>query len=214
MSKLIIVTTLLASLLIISASQTIIVNYGCKSYSKDGQTCLLCSDRFYMDGTGICQPVSSSCKSYNSSTGACLTCYDGYFLADVICAFGSIASSNSDPYCLKVVNQTCTQCSKGFYLLNNTCLMVNPLCKSFDYTKLDCLICYSGYSLTSTGNCEISAVSSLAAGCSQFNNSVCIKCSNGYYFDSNKTCVLADTLCKSFDQSNGDCLSCYAGFKL
>lgn len=214
MSKLIIATILLASFAIIGFAQTIVINYGCKSYSKDGTTCVLCSDRFYMDGSGICQPVSSACKTYDPSNGACLTCYDGYFLADVICAFGSLPSASSDPYCLKVVNQTCSQCSRGFYLSNSTCVMVNPLCKDFDYTRLVCTGCYSGYSLSSDNTCGVSAASNLAVGCSQFNNSICIKCSNGYYFDVNKVCTLADTLCRSFDQSNGDCLSCYSGFNL
>lgn len=169
-----------------------------------------------MDQANICQPVSSTCKTYDSTNGACLSCYDGYFLADIICAFGTAPGSvvTYDPYCLKVVNQTCTQCSKGFYLLNKKCEAVNPLCKTFDYTALVCTACYSGYALSSSGNCEVSNAGNTAAGCSQFNNSVCVKCSNGYYFDSNRTCTLADTLCKGFDQNNGDCLSCYAGYKL
>jgi hypothetical protein len=139
---------LLASLVAVALSQSIVVNYGCKSYSKDGTKCLLCSDRFYMDQSGICQPVSSNCKTYNSTNGACLSCYGGYFLADVICVFGTLPSSSSatyDPYCLNVTNGACSQCSKGFYLLNSTCTAVNPLCKTFDYAKLACIGCYNGY---------------------------------------------------------------------
>jgi hypothetical protein len=140
------VAVLLASFILVSYAQIITVNYGCRSYSKDGTTCVLCSDRFYMDSTGLCQPVSSSCQTYNQTSGACLSCYGGYFLAEVICVFGSSPSSvHIDPFCLKTVNQTCTQCSKGFYLLNNTCTIINPLCKSFDYSKLICTGCYSGY---------------------------------------------------------------------
>jgi hypothetical protein len=201
MPKIIVVAALLASLAVAVLSQSIVVNYGCKSYSKDGATCALCSERFYMDGSSICQPVSSSCKSYNPANGACLTCYDGYFLADIICAFGNAPGSvvTYDPYCLKTVNQSCSQCSKGFYLLNKTCTIVNPLCKTFDYNALTCTECYSGYALSSSGACEVSNAASTASGCSQFNHSVCVKCSHGYYFDSNKTCTLADTLCKGFD---------------
>jgi hypothetical protein len=202
MSKIIVLVALLGALAVTGFAQSIIVNYGCKSYAKDGTTCIVCSERFYMESsTGICQPVSSTCNTYNPTNGNCLTCYSGYFLADVICAFGSSpsTSSNYNPYCLKVVNEKCTQCSMGFYLLNGTCTMVNPLCKTFDYTALACTNCYSGYVLSSTAHCEVSSTANVAAGCSQFNNSVCVKCSNGYYFDSNKICTLADTLCKGFD---------------
>jgi len=155
-----------------------------------------------MDSSKICQPVSSSCRTFDSNTGACLTCYDGYFLAEVICVFGTAPGSSSaayDPYCLRVVNQACTQCSRGFYLQNGTCNMVNPFCKTFDYTALACTACYPGYGLSAAGNCEVSAASSLPTGCSQFNNSICVRCSRGYYFDVNKNCAMADALCKGFD---------------
>jgi hypothetical protein len=123
-------------LLSLCLSQTILVNIGCKSYAPDGKNCLKCSDRFYSDSTGVCQPVSSTCKTYDDTNGACLTCYDGYFLAEIICAFGSLPSS--DPYCISNKNGICSKCSKGFYLLDNTCNMVDPLCKTFDYTAILC----------------------------------------------------------------------------
>ena len=43
MPKILVVATILVSLFLAVFSQTIVVNYGCKSYSKDGTTCVKCS---------------------------------------------------------------------------------------------------------------------------------------------------------------------------
>jgi hypothetical protein len=43
MSKIIITLVLLASISTVALAQSIVVNYGCKSYAKDGSTCLVCS---------------------------------------------------------------------------------------------------------------------------------------------------------------------------
>lgn len=41
-----------------------------------------------------------------------------------------------------------------------------------------------------------------------------MKCSFGYYFNLNSICTKADQSCQTFNEINGDCLSCYPGFAL
>jgi len=41
-----------------------------------------------------------------------------------------------------------------------------------------------------------------------------MKCSNGYYFEKDGKCTAADPLCATFDQMNGHCLSCFAGYQV
>ena len=103
------------------------------------------------------------------------------------------------------------RCSKGFYLQNQTCEMVNPLCKTFDETALECVECYIGYEVVE-GTCVVSS-SEKALGCAKYEGKTCVKCAKGYYF-SNDECVQSNPLCRTFDETNGHCLSCYAGFLL
>ncbi len=48
-------------------------------------------------------------------------------------------------------------------------------------------------------------------GCAAYNNSICVKCSRNYYFNSKAICTMVDSNCKTFDDKNGNCLTCYDG---
>ena len=201
---------LAALLLSILHAQVVIVNFGCRAYEADGTTCKTCSTRFWKDGEGICQPVSDACKDYNKDTGACTACYEGDFLVERVCIPDPRPLAN--PYCAEFSEGACIKCSLGFYLEDNTCTMVDPLCKTFDYDEVVCVECYVGYGLLN-GECKIEAAPQ-NQGCAEFVEGKCEKCSQGYYFGQGDDCLLANTLCRTFDQSNGDCLSCFAGFRL
>lgn len=91
--------------------------------------------------------------------------------------------------------------------------MANPLCKTFDTTNGACLSCYAGFKL-SQGNCDVDNSSNLNPYCQKFENSTCVACSKGYYFDANKVCQQIDVFCKTFDYTNNICTACYMGFSL
>lgn len=185
---------LLILLATLAVSQSITVNSGCKQYANDSSTCVVCSQRFYKDSKGLCQPVSTLCNGYDSSTGACTSCYDGYILLEVIC----IANSNpKDPNCANYSNGICNKCSRGYYLLNSTCTAVDPLCKTFNYTSLLCTECYQGFSNVNN-TCVVQPASPTLSGCASYNNSVCIKCSRNYYMNQG-VCTQVNTNCKSFN---------------
>ena len=194
---------------------SIILNTGCKSLSKDGKTCELCSNRYYRDQSGICQPVSASCQTFSATTGGCTSCYSGYTLLESICFLGRTPASPLNPFCSQFNGTACTQCSKGYYLSNSECLLIDPLCKSFGLSSLRCEQCYIGFDLKSDGTCVVSETSaSTTEGCAQFNNSLCVRCSKGYYFENNTTCRAIDPLCKTFDLERSVCTTCYVGFQL
>lgn len=59
------------------SGDVIYLNNGCKSFDQQGN-CVLCSNRFYPDSSGICQPVNPNCYTYDKTNGDCLSCYTGF----------------------------------------------------------------------------------------------------------------------------------------
>lgn len=115
--------------------------------------------------------------------GACKSCYPSFELNNGKC----VVSNNKDNFdvnCAKFSNKgDCTQCSRGFYFnAKNVCTQVDPLCANFDSKTVSCLGCYAGYKL-SNGKCveDVQGISDL--NCAELKNSVCTKCSQGFYFD-------------------------------
>ena len=202
---------ILILIVVLTSSQIITTNFGCKNMSTDGVTCIECSNRFYKDGSGICQPVSTSCNNYDKATGACTSCYEGFLLIEVICIKDP---KPKDPNCANVTNGVCQKCSKGFYLLNGKCQLIDPQCKNFDMTLLECTQCYSGYNLAANKKCVVAPPSTTMVGCAEIKNNTCVKCARDYWQDVNKGCNKVDPICKSFDLANGNCLTCYDGFKV
>lgn len=50
----------------------------CREWNQDGSDCLKCSDHYYEDYNGACQPVSDFCKEWDEKTGACTSCFPSY----------------------------------------------------------------------------------------------------------------------------------------
>jgi hypothetical protein len=108
----------------------------------------------------------------------------------------------------------------GYLSVNGKCLTQNPLCNTIDTTTGACLSCWSGYFLLS-GACVLGNTSPSTAQqtidpyCASWANGLCSQCANGFYFSGNEgKCKQQDPLCKTFDLSSGNCLSCYSGYTL
>jgi hypothetical protein len=121
----------------------------------------------------------------------------------------------SDPYCQKFLTaDVCSQCSDRYYIgSSGSCIEVNPLCHYYDQSTGACLTCFPGFALNA-GECAVSTASVSDPNCKAWNGSVCLACAFGAYFSASRTCLFASPLCKTFDPSNGDCLSCYDSFEL
>lgn len=51
--------------------------------------------------------------------------------------------------------------------------------------------------------------------CSSFNsNGLCVRCSQRYYFNSNKVCTQVSANCNQYDANTGQCTSCYQSYTL
>lgn len=199
-----------AVLILAVSSQVVTVNLGCKTFAATSMKCLECSNRFFMDADGICQPVSSSCASFNYTAGQCVACYDGFLLLETACVPNL---SPIDTNCANMTKGVCYQCSHNYFLKNGSCLPVDPLCKTFDYVQLVCSECYGGYSLADHV-CVVQPPALSNPGCAAFNGSVCVRCAKDYYMGSGGLCVQASTTCNTFDPANGNCLTCFSGWIL
>lgn len=119
-------------------------------------TCVNCSSGYYFDSNNICQQVDPLCKIFDYKNDVCTTCYIGFSLNNGSCTASS-SSSVSDINCKSFdSNNKCLNCSSGFYFNgNNICTQVDPNCKIFNFTLLQCTVCYNGYS-PSNGSCIVS----------------------------------------------------------
>jgi len=170
--------------------------------------------------SGVCVASDPLCKTFNDANGACTSCYGGYYLDAGQCLRSPVVPDGNpvpaDALCAKWSNGVCVQCSRSAYFRNGVCTQSDPLCKTFDQSNGNCLSCYAGYVLNG-GNC-VRAPDSQAEGpsdllCAKWNGNVCVSCATAAYFK-NGICVASDPLCKTFDSSNGNCLTCYAGYDL
>ena len=109
----------------------------CSVWNQDGSCCLKCSDHYYADCNGVCQPVSDFCKEWDDKTGACTSCFPSYGNpVDGVCSntpvdqvetisnvddncaeYGFVDNKNnwtdsSDEGCKKV----CKKCNDNYYL--------------------------------------------------------------------------------------------------
>ena len=114
-------------------------------------------------------------------------------------------------------NQVCLACSNGWvFNADKVCVAVSDQCRSHAENG-DCTECYKGYDLKE-GKCVFSEFNNARPsdlGCStwDWDNQVCLKCSNEWVFNANKRCVPVSDQCKSHAE-NGDCTSCYKGYDL
>ena len=134
------------------AGGTLVLNPGCKRFDS-GNICAQCSDRYYKDSQGICQPVSQHCKTYNVKDGACTSCYDGFFVVEDACLpipdSELLALAEALSNCNQIGDDnTCQRCSVGYYFDDKRiCKKIPESCANFDIISAKCLGCYQGYSL-------------------------------------------------------------------
>ena len=192
---------------------------GCGTWDWKNQKCLNCANRWAFNAAGKCIPVADQCRTYNAD-GNCGSCYKGYDLADGKCIFSE--SNNAKPSDLGCGtwdwdNQVCLKCSNGWvFNPQKVCVAVSNLCANHNEDGT-CSECYKGYDLKN-GGCIFSdsnnaKPSDLGCGTWDWDNQVCLKCSNHWVFNQNKICVPVSDQCKESDNA-GECTSCYKGYDL
>ena len=192
---------------------------GCAKWDWDNQVCLECSKDWVFNADGVCVAVSDQCASHDAN-GACLSCFKGYDLVDGACIFSEFNNAKpSDLGCASWDwdNQVCLACSKNWVKnADGVCVPVSDQCAEHDASGA-CTACFKGYDLKN-GVCEFSSFNNANpsdSGCGNWDwdNQVCLACSNGWTFNADKVCVAVSDLCASQNE-NGACTSCFKGYDL
>ena len=89
--------------------------------------------------------------------------------------------------------------------------MVDPTCFTYNQNNGLCTSCYVGYELMG-GRCIKGTAPDGDPNCKKFVNGVCEECSKGAIFNANRRCIVVDPTCKTYDQADGSCTSCYPGY--
>jgi hypothetical protein len=180
----------------------------CKTYNQGG-VCTTCYTGYFLNqALASCQPLNPLCRTSNLTDGTCLSCFPGYSLA-----LGRCTVAFQDPNCQRFDNAraNCLNCSSNFFLASDgKCKQINPLCRTADQSNGACLSCYPGYALQGT-SCAVGAAAAIDVNCAQFNGSICVRCSNNYYLNSQGVCTQNNPLCRT-SSNTGACLSCYPGY--
>lgn len=111
---------------------------------------------------------------------------------------------------------TCSKCKENFYLTETgSCIRKSLLCQEYakDGKCKQCVIDY----IPVDGLCKpvVSSVRRQDLACLKFDDkdaSRCIKCIYRYYSDASGVCKQVSQQCKTYDQIDGKCLSCYFGY--
>ena len=149
------------------------------------------------------------CQNFNQIGGKCQKCFPGYnIMADSSCLKQSLAVG-----CISATQEgVCSMCLAQYVLsLKGECVTRDLNCVL--YEGATCTKCKMLYYL-SKGKCIKETPKDKDPNC-RINDlyNYCQQCNPGYYvFEGN--CNLVDQLCRTYKQTNGDCLSCYDGYRL
>lgn len=182
----------------------------------NGNTCIKCSFGAIFDGNGVCQIVNPNCKSFNNVTGTCLECYSGYQLNSTKACIKSAVQPNSNVYCANFSGSICLKCAVGSYFNSQgQCILFDSSCQTSSIINGYCLTCYPGYQLNSLGNCILAPLqNSTNPQCALWNGTQCLSCAQGTYFNNAGICQIVNPLCKTYNNVNGACTSCYSGYQV
>ena len=77
-----------------------------------------------------------------------------------------------------------------------------------------CLSCYNGFTLVNNTCIKSAEEETANRFCAEWLEGFCVLCSKGSVMDGFGHCKLVSPLCRTYDEHNGYCLSCYDGFEL
>ncbi|ELP83598.1 protein serine/threonine kinase, putative [Entamoeba invadens IP1] len=184
------------------------------SYSNKGATtCTTCTGGYYSQysESASCTACAAGTRSeFPTSSTKCVTCSRGTYSSS-----GSAYCNDcrAGTYADEQGSSSCKTCADGFYSTSgsSTCVQcISTSCGVCSITTGECTSCNVGYSYDSSNkNCSICPASYYSSG----GTSLCSKCATGYYSLSGSSgCTKCLTSCKTCDQTNGNCLSCYDGY--
>lgn len=131
-------------------------------------------------------------------------------------------------------NNECIQCNPRYYLVDKSCLEVDPNCRDYDKNTGKCISCFAGNILMDSKCTKINnstetsifenthlpiinktkeMLDLLAYYCIRWDSQrkKCLECYSSYY-PIDGVCQRISHLCKSFDKITGKCTSCLNGY--
>ena len=183
----------------------------CKQSLND-ENCEICDEMSYLDENGICSLSNYCSKSSNGicqkcisnyylstfnnicsnekncneadrDTGLCTICKSDYFLDTNDYKCKSNIENNEFKYCLKVVNNLCTECIKSYILSKDSKCVDTYNCLESENGK--CILCEKNYHLGLDNKCTD------IEHCIYTNeHGFCIECEDNYYYNTlGKNCT-------------------------
>lgn len=89
-------------------------------------------------------------------------------------------------------------------------------CYRWDTNTGQCTSCYLGF-LLSNGQCytnNLIPISTVDSNCALWHGNKCLKCSERSYFGPIGICIPVSNYCKTWNDYDGACLSCFKGYNL
>ncbi|ELP85704.1 protein serine/threonine kinase, putative [Entamoeba invadens IP1] len=183
-------------------------------YSNSGaSSCNSCGAGYYSyKESSACTPCSAGTYSTSTGSSTCTKCNTGYYS---ILKSSSCTKCKAGTYADEQGSSECKTCADGFYSTSGSSVCVQCVstsCAACSKTTGECTSCNVGYSYDSSNKkCSICPASYYSSG----GTSLCSKCATGYYsLGGSSGCTKCSTSCKTCDQTNGNCLSCYDGYTL
>ena len=158
--------------------------------------------------------VDPSCLTFDQADGLCTSCYAGFELSPNRQCLPAKAVEG-DPNCKTFNNNVCSECSQGAIFNNQrVCIIVDPSCVTFDERDGSCTSCYAGYEIIGKACVLSENKDTRDPFCKEFFGDICAQCSNRYFINGFGFCQEVNPLCNNYDQSTGNCLTCYPGFAI
>jgi hypothetical protein len=186
----------------------------CRKWNNAG-VCIECSGHAFLR-QNMCVAVDALCRTFERQNGNCISTYAGYNLQNGRCVVipPNAGYQNTNQYCAIWDGQICRQCAQSTYFnANRICTPVNPYCATTSPSG-QCLSCYNGFALKNN-NCTVdnTTINVSNALCSIWSGLTCQQCATRTY-NYNGVCTAVNTLCNTWSNQNGNCLTCYNGYIL
>ncbi len=111
----------------------------------------------------------------------------------------------------------CRNCKPGFYINTGNCLKASSQCRTFNVNTGACDSCYEGFAIRNRDCVSPTTLDPNEDYCELRSGTICIKCKDRYYLSYNApmpTCAGVNQLCLTYNEVNGDCYTCVAGYSL
>lgn len=200
------------------------VTQSCKLCPVGAKTCVNptniidCQSAYLKSSNSLfCTPCTSNCVTCPSTPSTCTVCATGYYVSSGSCRLCNVSNCAT---CVGVGSSVyCSQCSEGYYRVNNTLCGSCPLnCRVCSSSSI-CTTCKTNYYIQG-GGCSpvLTPIANCLVSSNQTTNSInkCTTCSPNFYLSSSSLqCIPCSLTCSAcYGDHFGRCTACNNNSKL